>query len=100
MRSATAIALLLLFGCASQPRLPDGVRVVPLEAPPPTADEVREAQERLTALGVYDGQVNGELGARTRVALARFQRIAGLTPTGRLDAPTMEALERASTAPR
>jgi len=100
VRSATAIALLLLFGCASQPRLPDGVRVVPLEAPPPTADEVREAQERLTALGVYDGQVNGELGARTRVALARFQRIAGLTPTGRLDAPTMEALERASTAPR
>jgi len=71
-----------------------------VEAPPPTKEEVLEAQQRLTTLGVYDGAVDGELGARTRVALARFQRISGMTPTGLLDAPTMEALAQASTAPR
>lgn len=100
MRSAIAIAVLVLSSCVSSPRLPRGVRVEAVEAPPPTTDEVREAQERLTTLGVYDGAVNGELGARTRVALARFQRITGMTPTGLLDARTMDALVQATTAPR
>ena len=101
MRSPIAIALLLLCGCASgQARLPEGIRTVAREEPPPSPGEIREAQERLTALGVYDGAVDGELGARTRVALARFQRLSGMTPSGLLDRETVDALERASALPR
>ena len=101
MRSPIAIALLLLCSCApGQPRIPEGIHAVAEEEPPPSPDAIRQAQERLTALGVYDGAVDGELGARTRVALARFQRLSGMTPSGLLDRATIDALEQASAVPR
>jgi hypothetical protein len=70
--------------------------VVEPERPPPEPEEIAEAQRRLASLGDYLGPVDGRLTAETRVALARFQRRAGLEVTGALDPATWEALERAA----
>ncbi len=42
--------------------------------------EVREMQQRLTALGYYRGKIDGKLGRSNRNALHAFQRDAGLAP--------------------
>lgn len=53
---------------------------------------MREAQQRLNELGYSVGAPDGNAGPRTTSALRNFQRDNGLTPTGRLDAPTMDIL--------
>ncbi len=55
---------------------------------------MREAQQRLNELGYGVGAPDGNAGPRTTSALRNFQRDNGLTPTGRLDAPTMDVLSR------
>lgn len=50
---------------------------------------MRSVQERLTRLGYQPGPVDGVWGSRTRDALVAFQRSAGLTGTGKLDARTL-----------
>ena len=50
---------------------------------------MRSVQERLTRLGYQPGPVDGVWGSRTRDALVAFQRSAGLTGTGTLDARTL-----------
>jgi peptidoglycan hydrolase-like protein with peptidoglycan-binding domain len=42
-------------------------------------------QSLLRALGYDIGEVDGEIGARTRAAIARFQSATGLEPTGQAD---------------
>ncbi|RYD33387.1 MAG: peptidoglycan-binding protein [Verrucomicrobiaceae bacterium] len=49
-------------------------------------------QMRLKRLGYYYGPVDGSFGRGSRAALARFQRQAGLRPTGALDGRTIRAL--------
>lgn len=51
------------------------------------------AQARLTNLGFDCGPIDGIFGPLTRNAIKRFQKAAGLPPTGELDAPTMQELE-------
>lgn len=53
---------------------------------------MRSVQERLTRLGYQPGPVDGVWGSRTRDALIAFQRSAGLTGTGKLDAKTLMEL--------
>ena len=49
-------------------------------------------QNALKALGYYEGDVNGSLGASTRRALSAYQQAFGLDVTGVVDEPTVRAL--------
>jgi peptidoglycan hydrolase-like protein with peptidoglycan-binding domain len=49
---------------------------------------VKQAQERLAALGFYSGPINGDFGPNTQAALAQFQLSRILPASGQLDAET------------
>jgi len=53
---------------------------------------VAEVQRQLMSRGYYQGSVDGRSGRRTALALRAFQFGSGLTPTGRLDPSTLNAL--------
>jgi Putative peptidoglycan binding domain/LysM domain len=55
-------------------------------------DEITGIQDRLRNLGFYRGALDGELGPETKDALAEFQSIVGLQPTGELDGATKDKL--------
>ena len=50
-------------------------------------------QQRLVELGLDPGPPDGDFGARTRRELARFQRGAGLSPSGFADQATLRQLD-------
>ena len=54
--------------------------------------DIRHAQRRLRAAGLYHGAIDGIIGPRTRRAVAEFQARRGLRPSGRLNRMTMNAL--------
>ena len=56
-------------------------------------DEVTGVQARLNALGFHCGDVDGDGGPCTRNALARFQYVHGLSPSGDCDPQTRRKLE-------
>jgi peptidoglycan hydrolase-like protein with peptidoglycan-binding domain len=56
-----------------------------------SADEMRELQERLNALGYEAGEPDGRLGEITRAAVKRAQLAFGLPADGY---PTQELLQR------
>jgi peptidoglycan hydrolase-like protein with peptidoglycan-binding domain len=63
-----------------------------------------DVQYQLMSRGYYRGRVDGRYGRQMAFALQAFQSSAGLSPTGRLDIQTVEALgspdtEIASSAP-
>ena len=51
--------------------------------------ETQELQQRLSAFGYYDGQIDGKIGAGSRAAIKAFQAQMGLTPDGH---PSKEVL--------
>lgn len=77
MLKAFALTLLLCSGA--------GVHA----ASDPTVEEI---QRRLAERGFDPGRVDGTMGRRTRGALRRFQRSAGLPDTGRIDDATRKAM--------
>jgi peptidoglycan hydrolase-like protein with peptidoglycan-binding domain len=66
-----------------------------LQAAPQPSAAVRDTQQRLSALGFYNGAVDGVSGPDTRAAVERFQRSRGLAVTGDLNAVTASALRNA-----
>jgi peptidoglycan hydrolase-like protein with peptidoglycan-binding domain len=61
---------------------------------------VEVVQARLNAAGASPAlREDGLFGPKTEAALVGFQRAKGLAPSGRVDAPTLAALERAAPAP-
>jgi peptidoglycan hydrolase-like protein with peptidoglycan-binding domain len=85
-------AALLVTGCSQTPsssRPPETVAAVPQ---PQSSPAVRDAQQRLRAVGAYAGEADGIWGSETQAAVERFQRNQGLPVTGQLDAATMTAL--------
>ena len=66
---------------------------------PLTGETVRTLQQVLQAQHLYVGSIDGDFGPRSRVALANFQRIAGLSASGLPDRSTMERLGLACDAP-
>ena len=65
------------------------------------ADEnVRALQSRLKAGGFYFGEVNGRYDSDTAAAVTRYQIRNGLQITGKLDAPTSQALGVAAAKPK
>lgn len=61
-------------------------------SPDPYSDLNKQVQEKLQALGFYDGPVNGDFGPYTQAALAQFQLSVPLPASGSLDETTMAAL--------
>ena len=55
-------------------------------------ETLQHVQRTLKERGYYQGAVDGIMGARTRAAIAAFQRDANMEPTGRLDAATLTQL--------
>ncbi len=58
----------------------------------PTPDRIEEIQSTLARGGYYKGEPNGKMGADTQDALKRFQEANGISPTGKIDALTLEKL--------
>jgi peptidoglycan hydrolase-like protein with peptidoglycan-binding domain len=61
------------------------------------AEQVRQVQEKLNAIGYHAGSVDGVLGPQTESALRRFQRAQNLDATGHIDSKTLAALDRGRT---
>lgn len=94
-----AVALLVSACANTQSSAPSSAtRTARAEAPQPSA-EVRDAQQRLHALGLYDRPVDGLWGPDTQAAVERFQRNRGLPVTGRLDNGTTSAIRSAESTP-
>jgi peptidoglycan hydrolase-like protein with peptidoglycan-binding domain len=53
---------------------------------------IADVQVALSALGYYNGQINGLLGPDTQDAIARFQNDNGLYATGAIDELTLTRL--------
>ena len=53
---------------------------------------LRRVQERLSQRGYYEGETSGEFDHQTQEALERFQREAGLQPTGLPDQASLSRL--------
>lgn len=62
----------------------------------PRSDLVAESQRKLNALGYDAGSVDGQMGPRTRRAIAAFQGDAGLPVTGEPSPALIEALDQSS----
>ncbi len=57
-----------------------------------TSPTIKKVQEALTKLGLYKGAVNGTFNLQTVTAVKNYQRANKLSPTGRLDASTINAI--------
>jgi peptidoglycan hydrolase-like protein with peptidoglycan-binding domain len=82
LRGPLVLSALLLAGCvpqASPPAAPPTVTAS--QAPANRADLIRDVQRMLTERGLRPGAVDGVDGARTREALASFQRAQQLPVT-------------------
>lgn len=81
-----------------------GEEEIPVETIKPTlrkgakGDLVKELQTRLSSLGCDCGAADGVFGAKTRSAVAAFQRARGLEPDGVCGPKTWAALEDAKPA--
>ncbi|MFO7564004.1 MAG: peptidoglycan-binding domain-containing protein [Enhygromyxa sp.] len=58
-------------------------------------DSSTGVQQRLRALGYYFGRVDADIATQTQNALRRFQEQHGLTVSGEIDDPTIDALHDA-----
>lgn len=99
--SFRAISLAILLGAAAPAALAQGT-------PPPPApqgnprpltytqmlmpDAVRRVQDRLRAIGVYSGSIDGVWGSDSETALQQFQQNNGLQVTGQLNQATAATL--------
>ena len=58
----------------------------------PTPERIREIQAALARESAYTGEPNGKWDAASVEAMKRFQADHGLTPTGKLDALSLQRL--------
>lgn len=58
----------------------------------PTTDRIKEIQQALSREGHYQGQPTGKWDSATTDAVKSFQQANALTPTGKLDARTLQKL--------
>jgi hypothetical protein len=58
----------------------------------PTPDRIAEIQQALAKDGSYTGKPNGKWDEPTVEAMKKFQESHGLTPTGKLDARSLQQL--------
>jgi N-acetylmuramoyl-L-alanine amidase len=70
-----------------------GDRTLYLRSPSIRGDDVRDLQERLSALGFDVGRVDGIFGLRTARGLSEFQRNYGIPPDGIVGDATLRSLQ-------
>jgi peptidoglycan hydrolase-like protein with peptidoglycan-binding domain len=58
----------------------------------PTSDRITEIQTALATANVYQGDPTGEWDAATIDAMKKFQTAQNLSPTGKIDALTLQRL--------
>jgi peptidoglycan hydrolase-like protein with peptidoglycan-binding domain len=58
----------------------------------PTPERITEIQQALSKKGVYSGSPTGQWDDTTTESMKQFQTANGLTPTGKLDALTLQKL--------
>ncbi len=63
-------------------------------------DDVKNLQSRLTTLGYYTGDLDGQFGAMTKTAVIDFQRANGLEPDGMVGTETRTLLYSAQAKPK
>ena len=63
-----------------------------------TGGGVRQAQQTLQSQGLYQGNVDGKYGPKTRQAVMQFQKQNNITANGRLDRATRVALRGGSSS--
>lgn len=61
-----------------------------------TVEDIREAEQLLSDLGYWTGQIDGKMDVATRNALIAFQKVEGRTPAGRLTAAELQAIRSAT----
>lgn len=64
-----------------------------------SAENIREAEQKLADLGYWTGPIDGVLDAGSRQALIAFQKVEGRARTGRLTIKELEALSFAMRPP-
>ena len=84
------------------PEVPDSVMAVtrdPAEATPEPVlrtgsrgQEVKDLQSRLSQLGYYKDEIDGQFGAGTKAAVIEFQRVNGLDTDGMVGSETKAVL--------
>jgi peptidoglycan hydrolase-like protein with peptidoglycan-binding domain len=58
----------------------------------PTPDRIKDIQAALQKDGSYEGQPTGKWDAATTDAMKKYQNKNGITPTGKIDAVSLEKL--------
>jgi N-acetylmuramoyl-L-alanine amidase len=71
-----------------------GDRVLSLNSPPMTGDDVRDLQGKLNSLGFSAGKHDGIFGEQTVAAIQDFQQNLAIKEDGVVGAETIEALDR------
>jgi hypothetical protein len=59
----------------------------------PSVQTIVAVQKELAKLGYYHGQIDGIVGPETRKAISWFQSVDKLSVSGRIDDPTLKALQ-------
>lgn len=61
-----------------------------------TKSDIREAEQLLSDLGYWTGEIDGKMDPSTRSALIAFQKVEGRAPAGRLTRAELSAIRSAS----
>jgi peptidoglycan hydrolase-like protein with peptidoglycan-binding domain len=86
-------ALALVMSLSTLPASVLAAKAAAKPAPKPiTKTEIRQAEERLTALGYWAGPADGVWDEASRQALVAFQKLEGARATGRLSRAEINAL--------
>lgn len=66
---------------------------VPTTSSQANSSDVEKAQKMLKDMGIYSGQITGNIGSKTKAAIKAFQKKHGLEESGLPDAQTMAKLQ-------
>ena len=78
---------------ASDSLTPPETAAAASDAAPADSAAVRQAQEKLKALGLYSGDITGNAGSKTTAAIKAFQQKYGLTADGVPGTATLKKLD-------
>jgi len=84
---------------AAPPAVSKAVKLEPLPPSGPYKPAATEIQTALQNAGFYTGAIDGKIGAKTKKAIAEFQKANGLTPDGKVGPKTWGVLSKYLTQP-
>ncbi len=81
------------------PAVSKSVKLEPLPPSGPYKPTATDIQTALKNAGFYTGAIDGKIGAKTKKAIAEFQKANGLTPDGKVGPKTWSVLSKYLTQP-